>query len=362
MDKALNVGVVGCGDISSIYMERGRSFGVLLLKSCADLVTDRAKAQAKRFDIERVLTTKELLADPDIDVVLNITPPAAHFEVGLAALDKGKHLYNEKPLALNRGQGRKLLETAKAKNLRIGCAPDTFMGAGVQTAIRLIDEGALGEVTSALAFMACHGHEHWHPSPEFFYQPGGGPLFDMGPYYLTALCAALGPVKRVSGSTKTSATERVVDQGEYKGRRIEVKTPTHVTALLEFECAAAATLVMSFDVWAHDLPFLEIHGTKASLSMPDPNTFGGPLRLFDRSVNEWMEVPIELPYAENSRSVGLADMARAILANHPHRASGGMAYHVLDVMEAVYDSARVGRFMDIESSMDRPAPMEGFLS
>jgi predicted dehydrogenase len=361
LKRTFHLGVVGCGDISSVYLEQLRKFPFLTLAALADLVPDRAKKQAKRYKVERVLTPEALLSDPNIDIVLNLTPPAAHGDVGLAALEGGKHLYSEKPLCLDRTQGKELIDRAKEKHLRIGCAPDTFMGAGIQTAIQLLDAGALGDPIAAGAFMACHGHEHWHPDPDFYYQPGGGPLFDMGPYYLTALCAALGPVKQVWGSTQISQRERGVQSGPYAGRRIPVNTPTHVSATLHFTSGLCATLMMSFDVWAHNLPLLEIYGTKGSLSLPDPNTFGGPIRLRGPSEEVWREVPLRRPYGENNRGLGLADMARALISGRPHRASGDLAFHVLDVMDSVYDAHRTGQRIEVTSTMERPAPLRSDL-
>ena len=355
--ETTGIGVVGCGDISGIYLENCRRFEGIEVVACADLDRARAEARAAEFGVPKVLTTEQLLADPDVEIVLNLTTPEAHVPVGLAVLEAGKHLYSEKPLALSRAEGKKLLDAARARGLRVGCGPDTFLGAGIQTCAELVAGGAIGEPVAGTAFMACHGHEHWHPSPDFYYQSGGGPLFDMGPYYLTVLCVLLGPVRRVSGSVLTSASERRVDRGPYAGRRVAVNTPTHTSAVFDFECGAAVTWIGSFDVWAHTLPHLELHGSAASLSVPDPNTFGGPVGLWEPEAEAWRDVPLGFPHETNSRGLGLADLAAAIRAGRPHHASAELAYHVLEVMEAVFESSASGRHLEIRSAVELPGAM-----
>ena len=277
----------------------------------------------------------ELLADPEIQIVVNLTRPDAHAEIALAALQAGKSVYNEKPLAVSREEAQRLLQAAQDKGLRVGCAPDTFLGAGLQTCRKLIDEGAIGEPVSAAAFFLNHGPEAWHPNPAFFYQPGGGPLFDVGPYYLTALVTLLGPVVRVAGAARISFPERTVGSGPNRGSKIPVRTPTHIAGLLEFASGALGTLFTSFDVWKSSLPPIEIYGSEGTLSAPDPNTFGGPVRLWRTRTEAWEEIPLLPGYAENTRSLGVADMAQAIQAGRPHRASGQLGYHVLDLMHAI---------------------------
>lgn len=357
-DLPLSVGIMGCGDISAAYLERADQLPEIEICAVADLDSARARARAEAFQVPRVLAPEALVTDAEIQVVLNLTPPAAHGAVSLAALRAGKHVYSEKPLALDRAAGREILREATARHLAVGCAPDTFLGAGLQTALRLLRAGKVGKPVFAAGFMACHGHEHWHPAPEYYYQPGGGPLFDMGPYYLTALVAALGPVRRVAGAVRTSGPERRVDRGPFAGRRIPVATPTHVSGLLEFEGGAQAVLVTSFDVWKHGLPYLEIHGTKGSLSLPDPNTFEGPVRLAEAHGEEWREVPLGAGARGNARGTGLAEMARALSEGRPHRASGEIAFHVLDVMEGIYEAARLGRWMAVESTVAPPPLLE----
>jgi len=355
--KKVKVGVIGCGNISGIYLQTAPTFDILDLNACADLLMDRAKAQAEKYHVPRAISVEELLADPEIEIVLNLTIPNAHASVALAALQAGKSVYNEKPLAIAREDAQKMLEIARDKGLRIGCAPDTFLGAGIQTCIKLINDGAIGKPVAATAFMMCHGHESWHPDPEFYYKVGGGPLFDMGPYYLTALVSMLGPVARVSGSAQASFAPRTITSQPKNGTVIDVETPTHLSATLDFAGGAVGTLITSFDVWAHHLPCIEIHGSEGSLSVPDPNTFGGKVQLWTQDSRQWQDVPLLPIRAENSRSIGVADMAYGIRTGRPHRANGELAYHVLDLMHAVHDASREGRVVTMRSACSRPAPM-----
>lgn len=356
MEK-VKIGIVGCGNISGIYLQQSQTFEILEPVACADLVMDRARAQAEKYHIPRVMRVEELLADPEIEIVVNLTIPNAHASVALAALEAGKSVYNEKPLAITREDGRKMLNLAAQKGLKVGSAPDTFMGAGIQTCVRLIDEGAIGAPVAATAFMMCHGHEGWHPDPEFYYKVGGGPLFDMGPYYLTALIALLGPIQRVSGSARASFATRTITSQPKHGTVIDVDTPTHLSATLDFANGAIGTMITSFDVWAHHLPWIEVHGTRGSLSVPDPNGFGGKVRLWTPDRPQWEEIPLVSIRAENSRSIGVADMAYAIRSGRPHRANGEMAYHVLDIMHAVHDSSVANQHIQMTSTCRRPAPM-----
>lgn len=357
MDR-VKIGIIGCGNISGIYFERAtRTFEILDVAACADLIRERAEAQAAAWGVPRVCTVAELLADPEIEIGVNLTIPKAHYEVGIAALQAGKSLYGEKPLALTRAQGRELLKTAKTQGVRLGNAPDTFLGGGLQTCRKLIDDGCIGRPIAASAFMLCPGHESWHPDPEFYYKEGGGPLFDMGPYYLTALVHLIGPVKRVAGMTATAFPERTITSRPRFGTRIRVEVPTHIAGTMEFASGAIGTLITSFDVWAHQLPFIEIYGTEGSLSVPDPNSFGGPVRLRQAGAEEWQEMPLTHGNSENSRGIGVADMAHALRSGRAHRAGGKMAYHILDLIHAFHDSAREGRHMEIESTCERPAPL-----
>ena len=350
--SSVKIGVVGCGNISNVYLESGKKFDVLDIVAVADLDLERAKAKAEVHGIARALSVAELLADPEIEIVLNLTIPKAHYDVCKAALDAGKHAYVEKPLSLTRDQGRDLLRIAKEKNLRVGGAPDTFLGAALQTCRKLIDDGAIGRPVAATAFMMAGGVEKWHPNPEFFYKPGGGPMLDMGPYYLTALISLLGPIRRVTGSAQMSFPERMITSQPLSGQSILVETPTHIAGVLDFQSGAVGTIITSFDVWAHNLPPIEIHGSEGSLSVPDPNYFGGVVKLYRDG--KWEEVPLTHGYEENSRGIGLADMAYAIQENRPQRASGELAFHVLDAMYGFLDSSEQGRHYLMESAGVRP--------
>jgi predicted dehydrogenase len=285
--------------------------------------------------------------------VVNLTVPDAHAQVSGAILKAGKHVYTEKPLATKRKDAAKILKRAKKKKLRVGGAPDTFLGGAWQTIRQVLDEGAIGTPIAATAFMMGHGPEKWHPNPDFFYQPGAGPLFDMGPYYLTALINLFGPVKRVASLAHASFPERVARDGH----AIRVNTPTHVAGSLEFSCGALATLVTSFDVWHTQLPRIEIYGSEGSILAPDPNWFGGDIFMRGEDDAEWRAVPIQFPHVENMRGLGVADMARAIREKGPHRCSGEMTYHVVDVMRALLKSAKAGRQIRLKSECERPEPL-----
>lgn len=349
------VGIIGCGNISGIYLKSPKVFPILDIVACADIDPARAQAAAAEYGI-RALSVEQLLNDPDIEIVLNLTIPIAHVEVATAAIDHGKSVYGEKPLALNTADGRGLLARAAAHGVRVGSAPDTFLGGGLQTCRKLIDDGWIGEPVGASAFMMCHGHEHWHPSPEFYYQPGGGPMFDMGPYYLTALVSLIGPVAAVTGSTRATFPERTITSQPKYGQKIKVEVPTHVVGLLNFANGAVGTIITTFDVWSAELPRIEIYGTEGTLSVPDPNTFGGPVRVRRMGSNDWQEIPIPFHYTANSRGLGVADMAHALRSGRPHRAGGDLAYHVLEIMEAIHTASDANRHVQLTGLVDRPAP------
>jgi len=306
--------------------------------------------------VARACSVEEVLADPSIDLLLNLTVPASHAEVNRKALHAGKHVYTEKPFALKLTEARRVLKHAKASGLRVGCAPDTFLGGGLQTARGLIDAGAIGEPVAAVANMAGHGPEGWHPNPEFFYQAGGGPMLDMGPYYLTALVNLLGPVKRVTGSARSSFEERVIGSGARKGERIKVEVPTHYAGVYDFEAGPIASVVMSFDVWTHTLPIIEVYGKEGTLRVPDPNTFGGVVEIRMGKEPNWRKVPLTHSDAVG-RGIGVADMASAIVNDRAHRASGDLAYHVLEAMQAVQLSSEQEAPVHLKSTVLRPAPL-----
>jgi len=356
------IGIIGCGNISGAYLSVLKRFPSVEVSAVSDVDLERAKKRAEEYGVPKACSVNELLADPGIQIVINLTIPAAHAEIALKALEAGKHTQCEKPFAVTRADGQKVLAAAKAKNLRVGCAPDTFLGAGYQTCRKLIDDGAIGTPIGATAFMTCRGHERWHPDPEFFYKAGGGPMFDMGPYYLTALVFLLGPVKRVTGSARITFPERTITSQPKAGQKIKVDIPTHVTGVAEFHNGAAATIIQSFDVWRANLPILEIYGTDGTLACPDPNGFGGQVRLFKQNPDpakpsEWQDVPLTHGHPDQSRGIGVVDMAFAIKENRPHRTSGELAYHVLDVMHAFHDSSREAKWVDLASTCERPAPL-----
>ncbi|MBI3734722.1 MAG: Gfo/Idh/MocA family oxidoreductase [Chloroflexi bacterium] len=357
MMTPVNVGVIGCGTISKIYFENLIAFPHLNVAACADLFVERAQAKAAEHNIPRAYGVEELLADSSIEVVVNLTTPDAHASVGLAAIRAGKSVYNEKPLAIALADARAMLDGARAAGLRVGGAPDTFLGGGLQTCRKLIDDGAIGEPVAATAFLLNHGPEGWHPNPGFYYQAGAGPMFDMGPYYLTALVMMLGPVRRVTGSARISTPERTIGSQPLAGQKITVSVPTHVAGVLDFAGGAVGTIITSFDSWGHNLPHIEIYGTQGTLSVPDPNNFGGLVRLRRAGEKEWREMPLTHGNIQNSRGLGVADLALALRSGRPHRANGDMACHVLEMMHAVHEASREGRHIPLTSTCERPAPL-----
>jgi len=359
--KPVGIGVIGCGNISAAYLTAARTFPILNIVALADARREAARARAAEFDL-RAVSVDDLLADDEVEIVLNLTVPNAHVEVSLAAIAAGKHVYSEKPLGVGVAEGRRLVDAAAAKGLRLGCAPDTFLGGAHQTARALIDSGAIGRPIGGTAFFMCPGHERWHPDPGFYYLPGGGPMLDMGPYYVTDLVNLLGPVERVIGVATRPQAERSVLSEPLKGTRVPVRVATHVTGVLRFVAGAVVSATMSFDVVSHKHVPLEIYGESGSLIVPDPNGFGGAVELaaFDST---WREIPNPRPYADaNYRGLGLADMAQAIRGGRPHRAGGALALHALEVMEAFQASSDAGRAIDIASRPQRPAPMPASLA
>lgn len=352
--RILRVGVVGAGQISGAYLRTFPGLANLRVTAIADLDPDRAAAAADGVGA-RATTPGELYAAEDVDLVLNLTIPAAHAEVAQTAIAAGKHVYGEKPLAASTTEARELLTAADLAGVRIGCAPDTVLGTGVQTARAVLDAGEIGVPVAATAFMVTPGHERWHPAPEFYYRPGGGPLLDMGPYYLTALVTLLGPVRRVVGMSSTPRATRVIGSGPRAGTEFPVEVATHVTGVLEHANGALSTVLMSFDVWAAELPRIEVYGTGGSLSVPDPNGFDGEVLLRRAEAKEWEPVPERGGYPGASRGFGVADLARALGDGGPHRADGRLGYHVLDVMESLLAAARSGDSVTVASSCERPA-------
>lgn len=356
MPAKTRVGLIGCGTISDTYFRAAQTFEILDIVACADLISASAQAKAEKYAVQ-ALSVEELLADPTIEIVINLTIPKAHAEIAQAALLAGKSVYNEKPLALRREDAQRLLALANERGLPIGCAPDTFLGAGLQTCRQLIDEGAIGVPIGGSAAMLGHGPESWHPNPDFFYQVGGGPMFDIGPYYLSALISLLGPIRRVCGSARISLAERIITAQARAGQKIIVEIPTHIAGVLDFVSGAVVSLTTSFDVWASEVPRIEIYGTEGTLSAPDPNTFGGPVRLRRAGEKSWQEIPVTRHYTENSRGLGVADLAYALRSGRPARAGGALAYHVLDTMQAFHEASDSAQYVLLSSTCERPAPL-----
>jgi predicted dehydrogenase len=351
---ALRVGIVGAGKISGQYSDTMSRLPQLAVTAVTDLDPGRAHQLAVQHADARVATLPELYAADDVDVILNLTTPAEHAAIALAAIAAGKHVYGEKPLAATSTDGRAIADAAQAAGVRAACAPDTVLGTGVQTARAALEAGAIGAAHAATAFMTTPGHERWHPDPEFYYQRGGGPLLDMGPYYLTALVHLLGPVRRVAGMSSRPRDTRTVGGGPRAGTSFPVDVDTHVAGILEHDGGALTTMMMSFDTWATHLPSIEIHGSTGSLSVPDPNYFAGDVKLYTSSAENWVTLTPTAGYAEAGRGVGLLDLSEALAEDRPHRAAVDVALHVLDVMESMQTSARSGSSVMVGTTCVRP--------
>lgn len=351
------VGVLGCGVISGVYLERLATFDTMDVVACADVVAERAGARAETFGVATACSPDELLANPDVDLVVNLTIPAVHASLSGAALDAGKSVYSEKPIALTRDDAAGLVAAARAAGVGFGSAPDTFLGAGLQTCRALIDAGAIGEPVGATAMRMGPGPELWHPDPAFFYHRGAGPLFDVGVYDVTALVALLGPVRRVSGSARGAGAQREIGSEPLRGTKIDVEVPTHVSAVLDMAAGPVVTLVSSFDVLVTRKSGVEVYGTEATLWVPDPNTFGGPVRVRRLGDDEWTDVPMRHQFAEQARGIGVADMVLAQREGRPARASGEFALHVIDVMQSIVEAGESGVAVVPVTTCDRPAPL-----
>jgi predicted dehydrogenase len=358
MPSKIKVGVIGTGNISNQYFIGCRSYEVLEVVACAGRDLGRAQAKAAEHGLAPAQTVAELLANPDVEIVVNLTVPQAHVTVSEAALRAGKHVYAEKPFALDSRSGAGVLALAKERGLLVGCAPDTFLGGGIQTARKLLDDGAIGRPVAASAFVLCHGHEHWHPAPAFYYQKGGGPMFDLGPYYLTALVNLLGPVARVTGSAQSSFADRTISSRPLAGTTIKVDVPTHYAGVMDFANGTVGNIVMSFDVWpGPTMPFIVIYGSEGTLEVPDPNTFGGSMKLYRPGTKE-PELVAHTHSTARGRGTGVADMAYSILRpGRAHRASGELANHVVEVMEAFDQASATGQHVAIESACSRPSAL-----
>ena len=354
--EPLRVGIIGVGNISGIYLRNLAAFPETTIVAVADLDLERAKAVAEKHGIAKALSPEQLLADSDVELVLNLTIPKAHVPVARQAIAAGKHVYSEKPLGLDLDDANSLISEAKAKGLLVGCAPDTFMGSGIQTCRKLIDDGAIGVPIAANAFMLCRGHETWHPSPEFYYEQGGGPMLDMGPYYITALVNLIGGIKRVSASTRITFPTRTISSQPKAGKVLTVETSTHMAGTLDFEGGAIGQLTTSFDVFGNPMPNIVVYGTEGTLIVPDPNGFGGEPKL-KRAGSDWESVELTHNFDGNARGVGVLDMAYAIRTGAAHRASGDLALHVLDVMLAYDRSSESGTHVKPGGLSSRPEAM-----
>lgn len=360
MDR-VKIGVIGTGKISGAYLGMAKNFPLVEIAAVSDMNVEAAKAKAAEFNIPRVCSVDEIFEDKSIEIILNLTVPKAHVPIGLRAVEVGKHTYAEKPLGINREEGKKLIAAARAKKLRTGCAPDTFLGAGIQTSRKLIDDGAIGKPVAFTAFMLSRGHENWHPSPEFYYEVGGGPMFDMGPYYLTALLNLLGPVKRVMGMASITRDERTITSEPKKGKVIKVETPDHVLGMMEFANGCVGSIIQSFAMRAGSgaASPIVVYGTEGTLHVPDPNGFDGPVKICrfeDGKKDEFEEVPHTFVKGYG-RSVGLADLAYAIRSGREDRCNGDQAMAVLDLMQAFLDSSKSGQAVTPTVEYKRPKPM-----
>ena len=367
MTNPLRIGLIGCGNISTSYLARAKNFGAVSFRAVADINPATAQARGEEFGVE-AMSVDALLAHPEVDLVLNLTIPAAHFEISSRALEAGKHVYSEKPYVLTVEEGQALAKLASEKGLRVGSAPDTVLGSSHQLARKLIDDGAVGRITSGTCAVMSPGMESWHPNPDFFFLKGGGPILDLGPYYIANLVQLIGPVARVSALTSTPSKTRTIGNGARLGETVPVETPTTIHALLEFRSGAVVTLMASWDVWQSDIAPMALYGTEGTIHIPDPNFFDGEVRITKR--DEAAELPAwdhplgppnrEIPegMVADYRSAGLADMAQAIVEGRPHRCNDAYALHVVEVMTAILRAGEEGRYVEIETDCERPAPLD----
>ncbi|MDG1459061.1 MAG: Gfo/Idh/MocA family oxidoreductase [Pseudoprimorskyibacter sp.] len=366
----LGVGIIGCGNISAAYLKLGPLFKALDMRAVADINPEAAKARAEEFGI-RAESVEGLLAAADIDVIVNLTIPEAHFDVSSRILAAGKHAYSEKPFVLSLEEGTILKDLAAAKGVRLGSAPDTFLGGSHQTARSLVDAGAVGPILSGTAHVMSRGMEQWHPNPDFFFQPGGGPILDLGPYYITNLVQLLGPVQAVTALAGRGFDTRTIGSGARAGETVPVAIDTSIHALLQFHSGAMITLGASWDVKAHRHHEMELYGAEGSLYVPDPNFFGDTVTQVSTDGTETEHTSVEHPFGvpnshddtkANYRCAGLADMAQAIAENRPHRCSLELALHVVDVMTSILSAGTERKWIDISTTCERPAPLDATLA
>ena len=368
-EKTFGVGIIGCGNISEAYLLLSRQFTGFEILAVSDLNMAAADERAKEYNV-RAQSVEALLADPAIDIVINLTIPAAHFPVSKQILESGKHVYSEKPLVLSLAEAEELRTLSSQNNLRVAAAPDTFLGGVHQQARQLIDDCAIGKVVAGSAHVMSHGMESWHPNPDFFFQPGAGPILDIGPYYLTNLVQLIGPIKRVGALSSSATPTRTITSEERHGETITVNTPTNIHALLEFEQGATITLSASWDVWAHKHGNMELYGTEGTLIVPDPNFFGGqlemagkdgalvPVPVSDHAFGRPNEVHGEQGWLANYRAAGLADMVRAIRENNDHRCALDLCIHVVEAMTGILEAGEKGEFIHLGTTCQRPAALD----
>lgn len=370
--KTFRVGLIGTGRISDIYLRNVKAFTGVEIVACGSLNKAESRAKAAEHGVPRVLPPDKIIADPDIDAVLNLTIPAAHADISIAALKAGKHVYSEKPFVTDLADGCRILDLAKSRGLKVGNAPDTFFGGRWQTLRKLLDAGAIGTPHGVSAFVPTSGVERHHPNPDFYYAKGGGPLLDLGPYYLAAMVFCLGPIARVAGLGRKRETSRMIENGPRNGQMMPVEVDTHSLSLIEFESGVTGQMMVSFDVWESETPRLEIYGTDGTLCIPDPdpgdgaNIFHGPVWVRTRDTARWTmrprpKAPADWAVATNThglnfdaRGIGLADLAEAVREEREPRASGALGLHLCEVMEGMLQSPVLGRFVNITSTCARP--------
>jgi len=354
----MKIGLLGYGSIGEIYAENITNvFKEIELAGVCDIVEKRAEKAVAKYGGIKYKSLDEMLNDSQVDIILNLTQPKTHYETNIKIINAGKHVYTEKPLGISYDEGKKQVEAAQTKGVRIGGAPDTFLGAGIQTCRKLIEDGYIGTPIGFTAFVINRGPEAWHPDPEFIFKHGCGPVFDMGPYYLTALVNMLGSIKSVTAQTKTTFDVRTIKSKPFFGEKIEVEVPTYANSILNFESGVMGSFFVTYDVHASTLPCMEIYGTNGTLLVPDPNFFNGPIKLFRPEQGNFTEVPLLFDYPQNYRGIGIADMAKAIETGREHRANGNLMLHVLETLEGIVLSGKENRTVNIKTSHKKTPPM-----
>lgn len=354
--KKYKVGLIGCGAIAGNYLRHAKEvyadyFEIVAL---GDIDPAKAKERAEKYEVARWGAPEIVYDDPDIDIVLNLTVPAAHEEVTIRALEAGKHVYTEKPLAISREGMQNIIDTARRCGKRVGCAPDSFMSAPAQTAKKALEEDWIGAPIGVNAICAMRGNEYWRPDADFFYHKGAGPMMDMAPYYLNMFVSLLGPVASVMTMSKITWPERTIKVPPRRGEKIQVEVPTYVSSTLSFESGAIATFVNAFDIWHTKQPYIEVYGEKGTMVIPDPNRYKGDVLIRRFKDSEWRVLPQFVEYAEYGRGIGIVDMIRSIEAGVPHKASAELAYHTTDVILAMDESGEAGRTLEITTTAAKP--------